>query len=684
MMNGNTSTYAWPNVQPGQVEEVIIGDLPMQLVPGKYVIQEADRFGEKVSQGDLKYSDFNPYESSQSSSTLVSGAGLQRYTDVQDPTTVNSYYKESSNVSCIAMPAVLSPEMLQQTLPSAISAPVWMGELITADGVRHMLAVGPRAVWERATGGAWTKKLDLPADPLQNAVSVFRNTLIIGYGSFHTGQATDNLTALVDVTGNSTVASGPDIGPIYIYATTGDHATSYVAGSNNGDPTIVLASLDPDQGYVTPTQTGTGAIRSLAPGGGIALLFVGKETELGEIDQAGLYRTLIPFDGAYSGNCQPLKWYLSSGADAQRGPTVLVFPRGHGLWLYAPSTITAGDSYNISPWSQPWLRPPNARGAITAIQGSSRWLYFAVRRTSDGHTWIYRRDAATGASHTWLDLGVGNCYTMAITTLVPTSPGNSVLLIGYGNSVLTVQLPLDGDIEQDDTGVRHQLIGYLDLPETELGFPDEDKIPISVRLSGSKLAPNQRWFEVDYSIDEGPWTRLGTVNAPLPQSELMFPRNLVFRRLAVRVWFHSSDGSESPELFSVSIRMSLNPKLYRLFIVQCTVPTASFDTLADNLQNPYLLMQNLWNARRAGFPVTYSDPWNDQFLVRILKMQQTQMLRQPELVPETTLDFTLLEVIKGRTALDFLYDTVEPDGPLDNALYGYDRPLSQYDTVGGQ
>jgi len=682
MLNGNTSAIPWQDVQPGQVEEVVLGGLPMQLVPGKYVIQEADRFGEKVSQGDLKYADFNPYESSQSASTLISGAGLRRYTDVQDPATVTSYYKETSNVSCVAMPATLSPETLQQAVPSMSGTMVWMGELVTADGVRHLVGVGENGIWERATSGAWTLRLSLPNAPLQNAVSVFKNTLIIGYGSFHTGQSTNNLTSLADVTGNSTAASGPDVGPIFIYAAASDHATSYVAGSNSGDPTIVLASLNASANYQTPTQTGTGTIRSLAPGGGIALLYVGKDTELGEIDTQGIYRSLVPFDGTYSGNCQPLKWYLSSGADAQRGPTVLVFPRGHGLWLYAPSTITAGDSYNISPWSQPWLNPPNARGAVTAVQGSSRWLYFAVTRASDGHTWIYRRDAATGASHTWLDLGVGKCLSLAITTLVPSTPGNPVLLIGYGNSVLTVQLPLDGDNEQDDTNITHARVGYLDLPETELGFPDEDKIPISVRLSGSKLAPNTRYFDVDYMIDDdGTWHNLGIVSGPLPTSELMFPNDLAFRRLAVRVWFHSVDGVESPELFGVSIRMSLNPKLYRLFVIQCTVPTASFSTLADNLQNPYLLMQQLWTSRRKGFPVTYSDPWNDQFQVRILKMQQTQMLRQPSMVPETTLDFTLLEVVKGRTTLDFLYDTVAPDGPLSADLYGYDMPLSIYDTV---
>ena len=120
MAFGNgTVAYAWQNVQPGQVEEVILGGLPMQLVPGKYVVQEADRFGEKVTQGDLKYADFNPFESAQAASTLISGAGLQRYSDVLDPSTVTTYYKETSNVSCVEMPTVLSPEMLQQSVPGA-------------------------------------------------------------------------------------------------------------------------------------------------------------------------------------------------------------------------------------------------------------------------------------------------------------------------------------------------------------------------------------------------------------------------------------------------------------------------------------------------------------------------------------------------------------------------------------
>jgi hypothetical protein len=676
-----TSTYAWGNVQPGQQEEVQLGQLPMQLVPGKYVVQEADRFGEKVTQGDLKYADFNPFESAQASSTLISGGGLQRYSDVLDPSTVTTYYKETSNVSCVEMPVVLSPEMLQVQVPGATSALVYIADVILADGSLHTVGVGPRGIWERAQSGSWSLKVALPADPLQNAVSVFGGSLIIGYGGVHTGQYTTDLVTLHDVTGNSTATSGPDVGPVYIYASTADHASSYIAGGNTTDPTVVLASLAAGSGYATPIHTGPGAIVSLVPGGGIALVYVGKLQELGEIDTTAIYRTLVPFDGLFDGNCQPMRWYLSSGADAQRGPTVLVFPRGHGLWLYAPSTITAGDSYNISPWSQPWLRPPNARGAITAIQGSSRWLYFAVQRRSDGHTWIYRRDAATGAAHTWLDLGVGLTSALGISINTPPTPGNPVLLISYGNSVISVVLPLDGDSDLDDPACRFNTVGYLDLADTDLGFPDEMKIPFTVRLVGEQLAPNTRWFEVWANFDGAGWLNVGIVNTPLPEAELQFPTGIAFRRLALRIWFHSTDGSQSPQLFGVSIRMSLNTKVYRLFVIQCTVPTASFSTLADNLYDPYALIQNLWNARRAGFPVEYSDPWNDQFLVRILKMQQTQMLRQPDLVPETTLDFTLLEFTRGRSPLDFLYDTTQPDGPLDPDLYGYDMPLALYDSV---
>ena len=34
--------------------------MPLQLVPGKYSVEEADRFGEKVSQGDAQVRGLQP------------------------------------------------------------------------------------------------------------------------------------------------------------------------------------------------------------------------------------------------------------------------------------------------------------------------------------------------------------------------------------------------------------------------------------------------------------------------------------------------------------------------------------------------------------------------------------------------------------------------------------------------
>ena len=86
----------WPNPIPGQPDQVQIDGMPLQLVPGKYSVEEADRFGEKVSQGTLRYADFNPYESAHAVAALTGGAGLRRYSDAgDDPTQFATLYKES-------------------------------------------------------------------------------------------------------------------------------------------------------------------------------------------------------------------------------------------------------------------------------------------------------------------------------------------------------------------------------------------------------------------------------------------------------------------------------------------------------------------------------------------------------------------------------------------------------------
>jgi hypothetical protein len=141
-----------------------------------------------------------------------------------------------------------------------------------------------------------------------------------------------------------------------------------------------------------------------------------------------------------------------------------VFPRERSLYNYAPSTTEAGSLLNISPWADPVVRPPNAKGQVKAIQGTARWLYFTVT-TSGGHSWVWRRDSSVNAtgknvSHTYLDIGVftSTCLVVSGTTSLT---GNPLLFIGTGNNITSVILPVDGESELDDPNTRFTASGTL-------------------------------------------------------------------------------------------------------------------------------------------------------------------------------------------------------------------------------
>jgi len=692
---------------PGQNDQVILDGFPWQLVPGKYSVEEADRFGEKVSQGTLKYADFNPYESAHAVAAFTGGAGLRRYSDAgDDPTKVATLYKESSNVNCAFAPAILSPEIVYETLPSCTGACVWMSEcwLTSAGGSldKQFIAVGPignqTGVWQRNGDNNWTLRVTIPnGTALQGAITLYKNVLILGFGMQRLAVGynleTGAQSQILQDTWTQTTVTNPtpppatliEIDPatpqpLFIWAATADKAEVIVAGGpSNTDWHFITSSIDPIQHYsmrFDPTfigsgiqmgvDTGEGRINSLAPGGGLVAVYVGKTNELGMIDlgqpqnfaagqppgtfAGGVYHSLIPFDSSFPTNCLPLKWLLASGADQARGSLTLVFPREHALWEYAPADQFSGTATNISPWAIGYRRPPHARGLVTAIQGSARWLYYAVQNGA-GHTWIYKNDQTTGAPHTYLDLNppgdqdIGvptDTRAITITSMFGSRP---LLMFSAGNRAAKVVLPLDGDSEVDDPASRYQLDGYVDVPDIDLGFPDEDKIGFTVRVISDNLLTGHRYHRVQYIEDGvGPYQDLN--NNPVdvsPGGEVDFPLQNVAKRISLRIWFHTDDPTQTPQLWGFSLRVSLNTKVYRLFVLQVRTPADSFSTLADDLQNPYYLINQFWFRRRRGFPIPYTDPWNDAYMVRIIKMQQQQALREPDKTPEWVVDFTLLE-----------------------------------------
>jgi hypothetical protein len=684
------SIVPWPNPIPGQVDQVIIDGMPLEIVPGKYGVEEADRFGAKVSQGELKYADFNPYESAWAVSALTGGAGLRRYSDAPgDADQYRSLYEETENVNCAFAPTVLSPEITAYTLPGATGPAVWMGEDFRSNATGgRMLAVGPSgatstSVWQRGVTGAWTTIGTVAKGPaVDTAIGVYSGYLVIGFGSAFTAVALAPGGGFVDVLQKADQPGGAV--PIFVWAFTNDHAAAYVAGGATVALFhIVMSSTFAEHDYAGPIDTGDTMITSLAPGGGLVGVYVGKVDALGEIDQTAIYRELIPFDSRLNINCRPLKWMLASGSDAQRGSMTLVFPRERGLWEYAPADQFSGTASSIAPWTSSYRRPPNARGVVTSIIGTQRFLYYAVQNSA-GHTWIWRNDQTTGAPHTYLSLGLTNVRSMAVTYLFPGQPR---LLFSMNTQIGECILPLDGDAEFDDVACRYQQTGTLTLPDIDLGFPDEDKISFGVRVIADDLVGVSQTIGVEALIDGIlPWLQLGTVHTS-PSGEVEFPIGLVQRakRLKIRLRLNTDDPTITPKLWGVSARLSLNTKVYRLFVLQTRLPGGSFGTRAEDLQNPYLQIIHSWNIRRAGVPVPFSDPWNDLYQVRVLKLQQQEALREPDRTPEWVLDWTLLEYVSGEGIVgQFQYDmpwTRDPANYVDQAaLYGYDGPLALYDT----
>jgi hypothetical protein len=664
------SIIPWSNPIPGQADQIQVDAIPLQLVPGKYSVEEADRFGEKVSQGSLKYADFNPFESAHSSSALIGGAGLRRYSDAgEDPTQFATLYTESSNVNCAFTPAVLSPQITYEALPGANGPAQWLGEelfLQDTTYIRRILAVAPTpggtGVYLRADDGTWSVFASITrGPPLGPAIGLFDGQLIIGFGAAGVAVVIDRSAAQTDVT--NTALQG-----MYVWAYTNDHAANYVAGGPAvTDFSQIWSSLFVDHDYElgavasdTPPDSTTGIVPhtggdtgdtpiiSLAPGGGLVLVYVGKIDELGMVDTSNaIYHSLVPFDSRLTTNCNPLKWLLASGTDQARGSMTLVFTRERSLWEYAPSSQFSGTASNIAPWSHAYRRPPNARGLVRAIQGTARFLYYAVENGS-GETWIWRNDQTTGAPHTYLALGNVPCRAMTVAFPGdPNFPSNPLLMFSAGTNVGTVVLPLDGDAEYDDPNCRYQFQGYVDLPDVDLGFPDEDKIGFEVRIASENLSPGHRYFMVQMSEDGGSWTdlhtRLDTQVDCSPGQSVYFPLASHARRIKLRIRFFTDDATQSPKLWGFSLRVALNTKVYRLFVFQVRTPAGSLSTLADDLQNPYLLLEHFWNARRDGNQLNYTDPWNDAFVVRLIKLQQQQALREPDKTPEWVLDFTLLE-----------------------------------------
>jgi hypothetical protein len=690
-----------PFVQPqiGRLGWVSLAGYELRYEPGSYSVTEAPRFGEKISIGALEYTDFNPNESAHTVTTLQGGYGLRRYADlivseaalqrVSENAAITTC-KESYNVDTRFVPIVLGPLQTVETLPNANGSPVWFGEWApsagTVTGTRFVCVAGTK-VYYRTAAGSWVdSSYTLPAAPPGPwAIGVFGGNLIIGYGATRTAQyitTLDGSVALQNVTdtaGNS----------LYVFALTADRAAIYIAGGTLATNTNLVNSATSPTGFLAPgnsaiTTCGSTdtVITGLAPGGGLYVVIVGTTKGLGYIDTTNAnFHWAIPFQAALSTNCQPMGWWLGTGGQPQQGPLVVYFARGRSLWEFEPSSQTAGRARNISPWGRTGIRPPVIRGRPTAVQGTARWLYWAII-TSGGHTYLLVTDSSTGNTHAWADLGAQPCNAMGITSLFGSNP---LLFAGNGNQVVSIVLPVDGESPIDDPACTYAVQGTLDLPDIDIGFPDENKVWLAVRVIAEDIVAGAEIINVFYTTDGTPFSSetppitdpsfLGTVNqGPPGYTILTFPTSLVAKRLSLKFVFNrGTTVTKTPKLYAVSVRASINPKLYRIWSFNAILPAGATALGGDDLQQANLVIPALWAARAAGTPVAFIDNQNDPWVVKIQSLQQKEVRRESGgetmgmRIIETHLGVQLLEVASGLGNLTY-----------DSAGTVYDSTLMVY------
>lgn len=630
--------------------DVVLHDIPLMLTPGTYLCDEAPRFGEKMVIGDLKYADFTPAETGFPVTSWHGGFGLRRYSDYPNGSSYQTMpgdqfaqpiapmVLENDGVTVDeAGVAYLAPLQIDEDLPfdpaDTEGFPIWIGEFSG-----KVVCVAGNVIFERDTtshpnAGTWIRDVQLAGVALKGAVATFGGKLLVGYGSSAVAQVTTNLTVLSNVKDNAAH-------DMYVWAATADQASIYVAGGiTTSTSNQVMDSTNAASGFSGAVTCGDSdhSIKSLSPGGGIAIVYVGKDNELGEIDSSGDYRVLVPFDSTLATNCSPVRWWMATGGREQRGPLVMVFPRDRGLWAYQPSSQNSGQAENISPWSVPYIRPLNVRGVVHAIQGSVRWLYYTVQNSA-GNSWVIRRDARIGASNIFINVGAYVCSAMTITTLIGTNP---LLFFGKGNNISYVILPLDGESFLVDSACRFCSTGTLIQPDADLGFPDENKVLYSERIMADSVSGNQS-LTIYSSTDGGSYSSLGTVSSG-PSSEVSYPSGTTCKRWGIKVQFDTTDATQTPQLRGIVTRTYLNTRLLRQWSFQAKLPPGFLRNRSNPVTEEYVVQRTLWNDRSSGIPVTFVDRYGDTWNVKVLKVQDKEVLEDETKERSTLFGMVLLE-----------------------------------------
>ena len=472
----------------GQVE--LDGD-PLMLKPGsEYHVKSASTFAPKSSQGDPSYGDLEPYDSPSAQANWAAGYGYLRASHtVSSDGWSGSYwagYLEGLNVDA-SLPGrvILSPPMTFETLPFLDNSmtPARCVEL----GGTLLCAAGTALYVRNDTTAAWRALNATPFPNNATDAAVLGGTVFVALGDAQNMQYTSGPFGgtVFPTFGTTLPATYLTTDKVGLYRSFG---INQVQGSTSG----IGWAIEP----VLTVGDSSAPITSLAPGGGLVLLWAGKQDGLWGIPSGagGTATKYLPFERRYARNARPLMWH---------GPLVLV-PNGRGLWTFQASSQTSGEASNITP-ARDSQQLGRVRGDIRALGDSARYVYAALVDTTfvPPQCYIDKMDTRNGHWHTWLYPGQGNCETM-FSRATDTNLGPPSLWFGFGNHLGHVGLPMTGDDPLSDPNSLYTTsTTNVELISSSFDFnlPDAEKALLWVVLGAERLQGAIKFVNIDYQLD---------------------------------------------------------------------------------------------------------------------------------------------------------------------------------------
>ncbi len=683
-----------PKSNIGVIGNVQIDDVPLRIASQSYEVLEIPSAVDPHDVvGPWQYQAFGRFEGAETQNTFDGGYGLNRYVDFRgDPNQAHTMIKEAAGVDCRNDVALLSPALLVETMSPAPSGDViWLGEI---NGTMYAVAEQTGAcVWKRNTAapgsGIWTQQsvvFSNTATPLRQAVGVFNGAFLVGFGAAAVAMYTTDFVNALNVKDNAGTPNN-----LFVYAYTSDHASAYIAGgASTANLNQVMASTDGHTFQTTSATTCGGTdnpITGLAPGMGVATVMVGKSNELGMIDLGSsgvqgaspLYRSLVPFDTRHPSNCLGMHWWMGRATDEQLGPPILWFPRDRDPWIYSPATTSSGQARNVAPWAQPDMHPPNVRGLPVVAAGTGRWLYYAIQNPSTSQVYLNALDSHTLISAPFLKASTTNTRALAITGLY----GNPTLYVPTGHSINAVILPQDSEYPPDDSQCRYATSGTLDLPDMEGFYPLEPKVLDSVVVAALGLSPLQQRVQILASLDGGAYTTVGVADTT-ENTEILFDPDAAGNlrptayRVGLRAVLSTTDSTKTPQLYAIGLRFSINPELQKAWRFVAPISPGSSLLPSDDLGNPHTVLDRLWQIRRAGVPVIFTDIWGDQHQAHVHEIHEMNMALNVDDEPEMVAQILMCETpgaVGTTTGVTFPYLQYVTPVPSAAAFYPFGFPV---------